>query len=601
MKIELRYREALEQVINTLKKYNSILIYIQGSPDPDALASSFAIKQLCDIFDIRAEIVSSREPSLKQNREIIKRFKVPLRVKKDDEYISHFDAYVIMDFQSALVSGISEKIPCALHIDHHEPKHDDLPVDFRFVDENAGSTSTILTLMFKEYHGHEYDRVLRTIGSLLMIGIHVDTDKTIHASSIDFVALSFLEEYTDKRIVDQIVGIPFTKDTLEILETVSKQKLIYKDWLIAGAGFLHETRRDNIAIAADYLLGSEKIKFVAVYAIVEMNGAKQYTLDVSLRSRDPSFNLDFFIKEITPEGGGRKYKGAFQVNLNFFTYCPNKAMLWDLVSQTVNNAIIKKREELPLIELKGIYQKLKNKIGTLFRMLVLVIGFTVSAFGMIGCEKKFGIMRYTSFNDTGYLELSKSKDCALLRNSTFDVAVTEINELSWEKLLSLAEYKSKSDYAMFRIPRLHFFLIVVFNVGKEPISITWVTINHEKGQMRELTKDEIYSRCSSPVYRLIDMKRFLSNKRYLGEKWCFSEMDIEKDIIGYDYNIIFPGETIMRIAVFDWIPVQYRKFSLIVGIKNEITLEENKVAFPMMRKEYRMRGKFFVKDEGIKE
>lgn len=591
---EVRYRELLGQITEALRRYNSILVYIQGSPDPDALASALVVKTLCDMLGVKADIAASMEPSLAQNRDIIKKFHVPLKVERHAEKLSSYDAYAVVDYQSVEVPGLTGKLPCVLHLDHHEPAPQHIHADVRCIDEKAGSTSTILALAFRESEKKDYEGVLLKAASLLVLGIQTDTDKTVHAGELDFAALSYLTSYADRKLVDEIIGIPISQVTLAILEKASRQKAVYRDWLIAGAGYIGEKDRDSIAIAADYLLGSEKLSTVAVFAIVEKEGGKRYTLDASVRSRDGNFDMDFFIKQITPTGGGRKYKGAFQVNLDFFTYCPDKSMLWEMVSKTVHNAIIKKRDELPIIELKGMYRKLKNKLSTIFRITIVAL-LTAMMLCSSGCSRKYGMERRISPVERLDVEIDKRAECALVRQRDFDIAASVLSEAGWAKLLSIGQYQKKRGSDELRLPRLIFFHIVLANAGKAPLSISSIALRYGDNEIGELQKEEILRRCSSPVYGSMDLKKIIENKRYLGDKWCFSEIEYEKDVIEYSLPSIASGETLLRIAVFDWIPVQHRKFSLVVRVKNEITREEKTIDFPFERKEYRTKGKFFTR------
>ncbi len=593
------YRELLGEIIAALRRYGSVLVYIKGSPDPDALASALVVKMLCEMLSIKADIIASMEPSLAQNRDIIKKFRVPLKIEKNTERLTSYDAYAVVDYQSAEIPGLTGNIPCVLHLDHHEPVKQHIHADVRYIDEDAGSTSTIIALAFKEFNKTGYDEVLLKTGSLLVLGIQTDTDKTLHAGELDFAALSYLALYADRKLVDEIIGIPISEVTLAVLEKASRQKAVYRDWLIAGVGYIGEKDRDSIAITADYLLGSEQISTVAVFAIVEKKGGNGYTLDVSVRSRDGNFNMDFFIKEITATGGGRKYKGAFQINLDFFTYCPDKSMLWEMISKTVHNAIIKKRDELPIIELKGMYRKIKNKLSSIFRIIIMALISSLMICSW-GCSKKYGMARSTQPVERFDIEIGKGRACALVRQRDFDIAASKLSEADWAKLLSMNQYQKKHGSDEIRLPGLNFFHIVLSNVGKSSLSISSVALRYGQKEAHELQKEEILRRCASPVYASIDLKKVVENKRYIGDKWCFLEMEYEKDVIGYSLPSIAPGETLIRIAVFDWIPVQHRMFSLVVTVKNEATGEEKTIDFPFERKEYRTKGKFFTR-KGDKE
>ncbi len=591
------YREALVRMIEVLRQHRSLLVYIQGSPDPDALASAFAITSLCEMLGVRAEIVASAEPSLAQNKEIIKKCKIPLRVEKHPEKLTGFNGYAIVDFQSVHVAGLTDRIPCVLHIDHHEPVKETVPVQYKLIDEKAGSTSTMIALAFKESFAVEFNELLRKTGSALVLGIQTDTDKMVHANEVDFIALSFLSQFSDSRLIDEIIGIPLSGATLSILEKAVAQKAVYKDWLIAGAGYVEESNRDSIAIAADYLLGSGSISAVVVFAIVVKKNGEGFTLDASVRSRNSDFDMDAFIKEITANGGGRRFKGAFQVSLDFFTYCPDRTMLWEMVSKTVHHAVVIKRDELPIIELKGLYRRVKNKVSSLFRNFLIVGMIVLLAASHIACAKKFGMERKTGFADRINIEIDKRGECALLRQRDFDVAVSELSETGWAKLYAMSQYQKKRGFGEARIPRLHFFHIILFNVGKSPLSIPNVFIRYDGQEIQEMQNNEILRRLSSPAYAAIDFKKVLENKRYLGDKWCISEIDYERDVIGYDFNAIPAGDAMIWVAVFDWIPVQHRKFSIVIRVRNEINGEEKTVDFPFERKEFRTKGKYFIKEE----
>ena len=73
-------------------------------------------------------------------------------------------------------------------------------------------------------------------------------------------------------------------------------------------------------------------------------------------------NLNDVIKAITAEGGARKFKGAYQINMDYFSRCPDRALLWDVIRLTTIEVLKKSRDELYITELKGFYNKLKNRI-----------------------------------------------------------------------------------------------------------------------------------------------------------------------------------------------------------------------------------------------
>ena len=144
------FQDILKKLISTLKKYTSILIYIKGSPDPDVIASSYALSSICDNIQIESRITCPIKPSLPQNIAIIDDLGIPIHFEESPMDIENYDAYCILDFQSVYISGITGKIQCAVHIDHHEPVEENIEIDFNLVLEEAGSTSTIFAFIIKE-------------------------------------------------------------------------------------------------------------------------------------------------------------------------------------------------------------------------------------------------------------------------------------------------------------------------------------------------------------------------------------------------------------------------------------------------------------------
>ncbi len=100
---------------------------------------------------------------------------------------------------------------------------------------------------------------------------------------------------------------------------------------------MEEKKRDLIALIGDFLLNREDISKVIVFSIIEKKDS--LILDASIRTKKEKFNINSFIKKITASGGARNFKGAFQINLDYFRFCPDRKMLWDLIYVTTLEAI----------------------------------------------------------------------------------------------------------------------------------------------------------------------------------------------------------------------------------------------------------------------
>jgi nanoRNase/pAp phosphatase (c-di-AMP/oligoRNAs hydrolase) len=356
-------KQSLE-LIETIKKYPRLLIYIKCSPDPDAIAGAYVLKLLCDAHGTEGMIVSPQEASLPQNIKIIKDLRLPIRFKGVEDCKKNYDAYAVLDHQSIFVEGVTGVIPCAIHIDHHEPAAEEIPVELRIQTEKAGSTSTLFIHMMKVLNVTFADPNWRGAATILYYGIQTDTDNFQHAGELDARALEIISPYVDRTLLNRINSLPFSKETILFFRRALQNQMIYKDWLISGIGFINEKYRDNIGIIGDFLIKRENIEAVVVFGIVEKSN--RLVLDASFRTKNENLNLNTLIKKITKEGGARKYKGAFQVNLDYFSLCPDRELLWKTVYSTTIETLKKRRDDTHASDLQKLYGFLKKKLRGLF-------------------------------------------------------------------------------------------------------------------------------------------------------------------------------------------------------------------------------------------
>lgn len=340
----------IEAFISSVKKYKNIMIVISGSPDPDAIASAFAIKVVLSSVSVSSDIIITKKISLSQNRAFVKYLNIPVILKKELTGKA-YDAYIVPDFQTNIVDGISNVIPCAAHIDHHTITDRKVPADFSLIDTDAGSTSSLVALLIRELSPSLSKSDLIRVSTALMFGIQTDTDKYEHATRIDIEALRYISEFSDKGIINKINGVPISPSTIRYYKKATENSHVYKDWEIYGIGFIDIENRDSLAITADLLLKSSDNRTVIVYAIVEDKSKNDLFLDVSFRSQSEDLDINAVIKSITPSGGGRLYKGAYQIKLDYFYSFSDRDMLWKIVEVTTLDKLKRARDGAGSIKL----------------------------------------------------------------------------------------------------------------------------------------------------------------------------------------------------------------------------------------------------------
>lgn len=356
--------EISQNLVKTIRNYDKILIYIKGSPDPDSIASAFALKMICSKYNTNADIVSPVKISLAQNSTFIKKINIPI-LFSDKINFSDYQSYAILDHQNNIITPQTE-IPCAIHIDHHEKDDECIKSDFAIISNEVNSVSTIFAMIIKKLKLKFEGDTTKKISTALLFGLYTDTNEMDISNNLDQEAELFLKTTADTDFLEELGNSLFSEETLTIVSSAIMNHQIYKNWLISGIGILKNNHRDNIAIAADFLLERDDINAVVVFAIIENSDEETLTLDASFRTKSDNFDLNHFIKTITTNGGGRKHKGAFQVDLSYFYSSLDRASLLKLVNETTYSLIKEKRDDIHIIEIKGFFNKLKKNISSFF-------------------------------------------------------------------------------------------------------------------------------------------------------------------------------------------------------------------------------------------
>lgn len=219
----------------------------------------------------------------------------------------------------------------------------------------------------------------------------------------------------------------------------------------------------------------------------------------------------------------------------------------------------------------------------------------LATLSFLSCSRKPGLLRETVFIDHPAIEM-RDERCALIRAQLLDVSLQPIEAEDWEKLLEYEPFAGEKNETQ-RVPRLLFFQMTALNSGNRPwllknLSLAIVHGGTEKSPLSAQKASELYT---SPAYSSINFTNLFAPRRLITEKYCIEEIDYERDLIEYRLEFINPGERVLLIYAFEWLPVEVREFSL------RATLKEGEVKksidFGVRRLEYRAKGTRFTKPE----
>lgn len=328
----------LKEIFEPLKEA-PVAFIVRGSPDPDSIACSLALLQYYRSLGGDGTIYHEDYVSHSSNKAMVNILDIKLQEKKLCEIEEQF--YVICDHANPVIEKTSAK--CILHIDHHKEHKDEGGGAeggdcLHIIEYDAGAASTIVTRLLDDVDFFESSGSnVSQVATALMYGIRTDTDNLDAARPKDFESMKILSAYYSADSLKKITRSRISTQTSDVLKKALQSEKMEQNWLYAGVGFLQETYRDSIASVGDEMIRRTGVDHVLVYAIIEKAG--ESVVEGSVRSVDPGFDLEGFVKHFSNNSGARKYKGGFQIPLGFWSCCPNQEVLEEFVRNTIENKL----------------------------------------------------------------------------------------------------------------------------------------------------------------------------------------------------------------------------------------------------------------------
>ncbi|MGB3977050.1 MAG: bifunctional oligoribonuclease/PAP phosphatase NrnA [bacterium] len=276
MKEPVYSRTQLDLLLKTLKQFKKVLILTHSNPDPDAIASAFALKYLIShLTSCKARVVYSGVIGRRENKAMIRELSLNM-VQVDEIHWKAYDGLVLIDHQPGrrYYPWPENRWPDIV-IDHHPRRPLAKAVKFIDVRTEFGSSSSLVA----SYLLAANLPIPRWLSSALIYGITTDTqefsrsrierDKKIYIS---------LFENADHLKIYRFSHPLYHSDYLSEYWYALKSAYIYKDIVISFMGLV--TVPDGTAEVADNLINMHGIR----YAVA--TGYFADTLYMSLRVRN---------------------------------------------------------------------------------------------------------------------------------------------------------------------------------------------------------------------------------------------------------------------------------------------------------------------------
>ncbi|MDE1975997.1 MAG: DHH family phosphoesterase [Elusimicrobia bacterium] len=296
MKAAFHAKRLLRYLTDNAARLRPLVILTHDHPDPDSLASAWALAHLAQHYArVRSRVVYGGMVGRSENRLMMERLEVPATQLKKGE-LAQAPHLALVDTQPPFKNN---RCPPRRHpqiiVDHH-PRHSDTQGDLVLIDESVGATTTILAEAILE----SGIRVPKRLATAMVYGIGSETQNLgREAGPRDLAAYRAL---WPKAQMKALWRISYPRRPAFFFSTLGrgiKNAFVVRDTVGVHLGALPNP--DLVAQIADFLLTLEGMRWSLV------SGRYAGRLHVSLRSSDPGAGAGRLLKRLL--GGGNRGGG----------------------------------------------------------------------------------------------------------------------------------------------------------------------------------------------------------------------------------------------------------------------------------------------------
>jgi nanoRNase/pAp phosphatase (c-di-AMP/oligoRNAs hydrolase) len=254
------------RIVETVKKRfedaESVLILLQDDPDPDAIASGLALRQVLGRNKQTAPLGSYGRVTRPENIAMVKLLEIEID-KVTKTTIKNFDRIAVVDLQPPHLANPPQEID--LVIDHH-PEQFTYNSRLKDIRPSYGATSTILL----EYLLCTNSSIGTRLATALLYGIKSDTFAlSREVNEWDVQAFSYLYPLANQNLMRRIERPELPPAALDALSAALKNRRVIDKVAFVNLGRVE--RDDLIPQMADFSLSFEGIEWAFVSGVYGPN------------------------------------------------------------------------------------------------------------------------------------------------------------------------------------------------------------------------------------------------------------------------------------------------------------------------------------------
>src|SRR5438876_2994798 len=271
-----------------------VLILLHNDPDPDAMASGLALRNVLRRTKTTAIIGAFQGVTRPENLRMVNLLDIHVEAVVP-ESIKEYDRIALVDVQPHYFGELIERVD--LVIDHH-PEQPGYTSVFKDIRPDYGSTATILTEHLRAVDVNISERT----ATAMLYAIKSDTlFFARHTNRVDLEAFTFLYPLADAALIRKMEGAEITLDRLEYVTRARRDGILRDQVFCAFLGTL--PREDFIPYVADFFLQLENVRWTIISGLINDSFV------ISVRNLGYSKNAGEFVRryfaDIGSAGGHR--------------------------------------------------------------------------------------------------------------------------------------------------------------------------------------------------------------------------------------------------------------------------------------------------------
>ena len=321
----LKLAQNLKKIISNGEE-GKLAIIVHNSPDPDAISSGMALKEIANSVGVKSKILYKGKIGHHENKAFVNLLDIEL---DQSEEFNQAD-YTKIALIECSVPGVNNHLPpdtkVDIIIDHHQADIEDIDAEFVDIRSNIGATATIMTKYLQDLE----IPINTELATALLYGIKTDTDDfRRNTDPADLNATEYLYPLANHDILTRIENPSRSTEEIDILGESIRNREIKGSYLISNVGTIHN--RDALAQAADYLLNLEGITTTIIF------GLSDDYIYISGRNRDDRINIGKVMQDAFGEdkAGGHANLAGAQIPLGVFSGTKDKQTLLKLAEEAV--------------------------------------------------------------------------------------------------------------------------------------------------------------------------------------------------------------------------------------------------------------------------